>query len=81
MRHPVNMPMKNPHPTDPLRAHWDARCFKCGRTVGWSGTLMDRPPCPACGANLSRADLVAANDIIRVILGESEDAGTAKKTS
>jgi len=27
----------------------DAQCEKCGKRFGWSGTDVNRPPCPSCG--------------------------------
>jgi NAD-dependent deacetylase len=35
-----------------------ARCEVCGRAHEWTGTLGDRPPCPACGAEALRPDVV-----------------------
>ncbi|HVP10930.1 MAG TPA: hypothetical protein VMV94_07030 [Phycisphaerae bacterium] len=35
----------------------DAKCKKCGRHFGWSGSVQDAPSCPRCGAKLSQDDL------------------------
>lgn len=35
-----------------------ALCASCGRRHAWSGTLADRPPCPACGVRALRPDVV-----------------------
>jgi NAD-dependent deacetylase len=35
-----------------------ARCQTCGDRPEWSGTLGDRPPCPSCGAQDLRPDVV-----------------------
>ena len=35
----------------------DARCRKCGRRFGWSGRVLDAPPCPRCGERIPAADL------------------------
>jgi NAD-dependent deacetylase len=38
-----------------LRAAW---CTTCGRRHEWTGTLVDRPACPACGRPALRPDVV-----------------------
>ena len=35
-----------------------ARCQACGVRVPWTGTLVDRPPCPSCGRTSLRPDVV-----------------------
>jgi NAD-dependent deacetylase len=35
-----------------------ARCQICGTQMPWTGTLADRPPCPACGRRRLRPDVV-----------------------
>lgn len=35
-----------------------ALCASCGRRHEWTGTLGDGPPCPACGAEALRPDVV-----------------------
>lgn len=35
-----------------------AWCTACDARHGWSGTLLDEPPCPACGARSLRPDIV-----------------------
>ncbi len=35
-----------------------ARCLSCGDRHEWTGPLGDRPPCPACGAEALRPDVV-----------------------
>ena len=37
-------------------AMFDATC-SCGRRIGWSGKVTDRPPCPSCGRRPSDVDL------------------------
>ena len=32
-----------------MPAFYDARCKKCDKKFGWTGQLIDRPPCPRCG--------------------------------
>ena len=27
----------------------DATCPKCSKRFGWTGNLVDKPPCPKCG--------------------------------
>ncbi|HEX2892653.1 MAG TPA: NAD-dependent deacylase [Marmoricola sp.] len=39
------------------RLRW-ARCQACGTQVPWQGTLVERPPCPACGRPSLRPDVV-----------------------
>jgi len=38
-----------------LRAAW---CTACDARHGWTGTLLDLPPCPGCGASRLRPDVV-----------------------
>jgi NAD-dependent deacetylase len=38
--------------------HLNALCAACGVRTPWQGTLIDRPPCPACGATALRPDVV-----------------------
>src|SRR5688500_16477009 len=35
-----------------------AWCTACDARYRWTGTLLDRPPCPACGARTLRPDIV-----------------------
>ena len=35
-----------------------AWCTACDARHHWTGTLLDRPPCPACGARALRPDIV-----------------------
>lgn len=39
----------------------DVQC-RCGRRLGWSGTMRDRPACPKCGARPPQAELDASAD-------------------
>ena len=43
-----------------MSAMIDATCSKCGRRIGWYGTIADRPACPRCGHRPPRAELDAA---------------------
>jgi NAD-dependent deacetylase len=38
--------------------HLNAWCMQCHARSRWTGTLIDRPPCPACGARALRPDVV-----------------------
>ena len=38
--------------------HLNAWCTRCDRRSRWTGPLIDRPPCPACGAQRLRPDVV-----------------------
>ena len=38
-----------------LRAAW---CLSCDRRHEWTGSLIERPPCPACGRATLRPDVV-----------------------
>ena len=38
--------------------HLSAWCTACDRHHGWTGPLIDRPPCPACGKRALRPDIV-----------------------
>jgi NAD-dependent deacetylase len=38
--------------------HLNAWCTSCDRRSRWTGPLIDRPPCPACGARALRPDVV-----------------------
>jgi len=38
--------------------HLLAWCTACDTRSPWTGTLIDRPPCPACGARALRPDVV-----------------------
>ena len=38
--------------------HLNAWCTACDTRSPWRGTLIDRPPCPACGAAALRPDVV-----------------------
>ncbi|KQM14764.1 NAD-dependent deacylase [Novosphingobium sp. Leaf2] len=38
--------------------HLNAWCTACDTRHPWRGPLMDRPPCPHCGANALRPDIV-----------------------
>lgn len=35
-----------------------ALCLACGSRPEWTGDLIDRPPCPACGERMLRPDVV-----------------------
>ena len=35
-----------------------ALCIACGARPEWTGDLIDRPPCPACGERMLRPDVV-----------------------
>lgn len=43
-----------------LRAAW---CTACGGRHDWGGTLVDQPPCPGCGAQRLRPDVVWFGEI------------------
>lgn len=38
--------------------HLNAWCVACDERHRWTATLLDRPPCPACGAPALRPDIV-----------------------
>lgn len=38
--------------------HLSAWCTACDTRHGWTATLADRPPCPACGTRALRPDIV-----------------------
>lgn len=38
--------------------HLAAWCTDCGARSPWRGPMIDRPPCPACGARALRPDVV-----------------------
>lgn len=38
--------------------HLNAWCTACDARHRWTGSLLDRPPCPACGAAALRPDIV-----------------------
>jgi len=38
--------------------HLNAWCTWCDARTRWTGPLIDRPPCPACGARALRPDVV-----------------------
>lgn len=38
--------------------HLNAWCTACGTRTSWRETLADRPPCPACGVQALRPDVV-----------------------
>lgn len=38
--------------------HLNAWCTACDVRSPWTGTLIDRPPCPACGISALRPDVV-----------------------
>jgi len=38
--------------------HLNAWCLACDRRPRWTGPLIDRPPCPACGSRALRPDVV-----------------------
>lgn len=38
--------------------HLNALCTACDARSPWSGPMIDRPPCPACGAHALRPDVV-----------------------
>jgi NAD-dependent deacetylase len=40
-----------------------ARCTACGEVSHWTGTLVDQPPCPACGMRALRPDVVWFGEI------------------
>jgi DNA-binding XRE family transcriptional regulator len=39
----------------------DATCPKCGRRIGWSGKMVDRPKCRRCGHRPPESELAAAD--------------------
>ena len=43
--------------------HLSAWCIACDARTRWTGTLIDRPPCPACGAPALRPDIVWFGEI------------------
>jgi NAD-dependent deacetylase len=43
--------------------HLNAWCTACDTRTRWTGTLIDRPPCPACGARALRPDIVWFGEI------------------
>jgi NAD-dependent deacetylase len=38
--------------------HLNAWCLACDERSPWTGTLMERPPCPQCGQSALRPDVV-----------------------
>ncbi len=38
--------------------HLNAWCMACDMRSPWTGPMIDRPPCPACGAKALRPDVV-----------------------
>ena len=58
--------------------HLNAWCTSCDIRSPWRGTLIDRPPCPACGARALRPDVVwfgempYAMDVIYAALREAD---------
>lgn len=42
-----------------MTAMMDGRCTKCGRRIGWCGTMSNMPACPKCGHRPPQADLDA----------------------
>ena len=38
--------------------HLNAWCTACDTRTPWTGTLIERPPCPACGEAMLRPDVV-----------------------
>ena len=38
--------------------HLKAWCTACDARLPWAGPLLDRPPCPSCGARALRPDIV-----------------------
>lgn len=38
--------------------HLNAWCMACDQRHRWTGTLIERPPCPACGESALRPDIV-----------------------
>jgi NAD-dependent deacetylase len=43
--------------------HLLAWCTACDNRSSWTGPLLDRPPCPACGARALRPDVVWFGEI------------------
>jgi NAD-dependent deacetylase len=43
--------------------HLSAWCTACDARTRWTGTLIDRPPCPACGSPALRPDIVWFGEI------------------
>jgi len=43
--------------------HLNAWCLACDRRPRWTGPLIDRPPCPACGSRALRPDVVWFGEI------------------
>lgn len=44
-----------------MPAFVDGTCPKCQMRFGWSGDMIDRPPCPKCGHQLPREELLAVD--------------------
>ncbi len=53
--------------------HLSAWCTACNARSHWSGPLLHRPPCPACGAPALRPDIVWFGEI-PYRMGEIHDA-------
>jgi hypothetical protein len=43
----------------------DARCPKCNRKIGWTGSVENCPPCPQCEYQIPLEELKAAEDEMR----------------
>ncbi|WP_260924926.1 NAD-dependent deacylase [Novosphingobium sp. 9] len=43
--------------------HLSAWCTACGERMGWTGPLLDRPPCPSCDEPSLRPDIVWFGEI------------------
>lgn len=57
----------------------DGTCRKCGRRMGWTGKLTDKPTCPKCGEAPSEKELKqlancqkAIDDLIEIMKVEDE---------
>lgn len=49
-----------------MAGFFDATCPKCGKRFGWSGELVERPPCPGCGHAIPAEELKAGEDALAI---------------
>lgn len=54
---PIPSPPSEGSGEEPRWGFFDATCTNCKRKVGWSGSYLDRPPCPRCGHKLTKEEL------------------------
>lgn len=52
------MPPPGFKPKPLYSAMLDHQCPRCRKRFGWKGTMLDCPPCPSCGTEVPRADLL-----------------------